>query len=515
MVRWLELLPSSLFALLLGILLMMGVIALSRDIALQIREPSEYLPHALVEVIVWEKEEGRGLASYLPGIPLPLLPEELRSSVAPERVIALLSGSGMLTPIVFHRLLSSQEASDRARAYVEKESAQVSIVGPYLVLGLDALPSGLLKPNSPERLQRDPRFRSAAEHIPAHASAIYVQRRAHSLFPLSLPPLLRAAVTEEPWMLLTLRQAQSGRTGETTLSIILPSTVSPLSRSSPLLSLVSNSASLFFGVSGSDAGSELQKLLSLLSGGDADRSIVLEGFLHAAYAHLFGEEMELRSLFPVLRDTPYAFLLSEARLPDGQGSPGTLAWLFAAEQRKGSELMEEVQRLERGFSSRFPLAMVRERTLPSGKVVRDVVSDPRALTREEDSYRGYRLVQVRHIAAGQELIRGTPLRSASQASQSFAGQGRGDVVLLSSEMTLLRHAIDTLADASLWGPPDGLPHGTTHTVFVTQDALRFSAPLIGDAPFFQSLPSFLPEGKSMRWYRVSQGSIVRHTFLLP
>lgn len=217
----------------------------------------------------------------------------------------------------------------------------------------------------------------------------------------------------------------------------------------------SSSGVLLF-VQGVDPLKDLNSLRSQLYGADEDTARIAQGVLQSFLTERMGTGVSLMSLFGQFGQSPYAFLLKK-------GDEGSLTWVFAVQSQSSTEEVRLLlDQLQAGVKAHSSPAMVRTRTLPDGRVVRDVVHNPDLLHMEERSYRRY-LVRSMHY--------GYP-------RQMWIDAHYNDAYLVSNNAQLLQETIDSgflPAIRSIKITPEGFEH--LRLLFPDSDMMRLIARL--------------------------------------
>ena len=173
-----------------------------------------------------------------------------------------------------------------------------------------------------------------------------------------------------------------------------------------------------FKVRGADPAEDLTNVLDLLYTEESDERDIAEGILQKLWNDLFGGAI---SLFPTLDlfDQEYILLVRE-------NADGLLKWiLMLRSQNEKGRLEELLGKLHDGFISSFSLGVVRTRTLPSGKVFRDIVSDTEGVVQDEWKKEGFKVFSSHHIVSDKKLLHAT----------------KGGLVLISNDEEVLENAI--------------------------------------------------------------------------
>lgn len=469
-------LPAFSLALLFSFSLLLFGLLLTLGVTLRGRTPASYLPARTLLILEERKGSPRFLSSLL-SFPFLPLPQELQNAVTEERTVAIVPGDSQSFLLAFHRLISTRRAYQRALAYSRQHPDHAAMAGTFFVIGSASPPSVLLEPKSPRTLVREREFRALRAHMPLSPEHLLLLPAHESVPVLALPPFLLHPLAGAPVAALSSRVSPEG---EKTITITAPA-LSPPSLSSSSFAALPRLPDLLFGVRGVHAERDFLSLAWVLAGEEEETlAPIVSGAAQAALTRAIGKE-DLKALLARIEGVPYAFLLRE-------GSGGTLEWLAAVETGGEGESAELLRSLEERFTARLPLARFRSRTLPSGKVVRDVVADPSLLTREEHPSRGYDVTILRH--------RGTP--------DTLASARKGGVLLLSDSSPFLRFALEALGGET---PP------VSFALTLTRKALTRIAPFLSASSLLHSLRPFLTEDGRMVFERETVGTYLQYRFV--
>jgi len=149
-------------------------------------------------------------------------------------------------------------------------------------------------------------------------------------------------------------------------------------------------------VSGRNPESSVEHLLTQLYGKDTDDRRIADAVLASLTEEVLGEELPLLSTLHSLGDIPFTVMLRE----DEGGKKEWLVMLSDVGQKNFASILHQA------FTNRFPRGKLRERTMPSGRVVRDVLIDDEAVISTEESWRNVQITRSTHIASAESLLTG-------------------------------------------------------------------------------------------------------------
>ena len=446
-----------------ALIVLAGIILFA--IRIRSRTPADFLPADTVRIFL----VGEALSSFVPDLPPSAPPPGVAPLVRGAATHVLLSSGGEERWITLSRLRPGWSTHRQAKVLVSTLSSHVSLVGVYLVWGEQDFRNLLLPSDSQGTLAHDPKYLATIDSLPESPDALLYARRSGSAFSLRTPAFLTGILGDAEQVGITV--AAQGE--EFVLSLSLPmDSPSPSSPSFSFLPAFMEHAPfpLVFGAEGTDLIGEFDALVTLLAEGDAERALILRGAVEAERIEILGEKPEVKG--------PYTFLVR-------QGSGEALEWLLAFQDDGG--LMNMLSSLE-------PV-LIRERTLPSGSVLRDVLADPKRQKTLPERYRGFEL---------------------RTTDQGFSFAHRDSLLLLSNAQAFLREVLDRarLPPAYRQGRGGQASPAVTNVLHADQRAFDRLKLLLGDSPFFSSLQSFLGKHGSVTWYRAPAGTQVRHLFLL-
>ena len=183
---------------------------------------------------------------------------------------------------------------------------------------------------------------------------------------------------------------------------------------------VHSSSGVLMFVQGLNPMADLQSASSLLYGENENKAFIAQGVMQSFLQERTGTGV-IMSVLDQLGVAPYAFLLR-------QGGEGQLKWVFAVQSQSNKEdVLHLLDQFQKGVMAQSSPAMVRTRTLPDGRVVRDVIRNPYPMRTVEHSYRRY-LVRTVHYD--------DPLHMWIDAHYK-------DAYLLSNDTQLLQETIDS------------------------------------------------------------------------
>lgn len=415
-----------------GVLLL---IAIGAGIAITTwnRTPADILPAESTRVLLVGETLSPFLSDFAPiQIPSALTPL-VREASAHARVMT----AGKETWVTFFRLHPGIRTYRDAMKLVREGNVDAQIVGRYLVWGFI--------PSEGARLSADPLYRTTLRTLGSNASTLYVKRSPEGSLPLRLPLFLKEIPNDAD----TVGIAERGDEKEFLLSLALPAPPSPppASSFSVLPTLLAKPAfPLLFAAEGVDSEKDLERVIALLADADPEKELLFRGAVKAQLQKFGGSGATLTG--------PYTFLLR-------QGSGSQLEWVFVREGKDGGEIMGP------------PPVLIRERTLPSGVVVKDIranpggASDPGELT---------------HAA-------------------------KGDRTYVSNAGTFLETILEI--------PPSHLSASSQTTLHI--DQASFEGPwkdFFRDSSFLSSLREFMGEAGSLSYSKDILGTHIRHIFRL-
>lgn len=460
-----------------GILIGIGALLLTFSLKAQGETPAAFLP-ADTRLLFVERGKGgdESLSSLLPGLPSVSPLPNVTNIVTDERAVALLpSGTGE-TRVSFYRIRPGRRFYQEAEIFTQTQSPRAAVFGAYIALGESDLSSLLHPSSSADTLARSPLYRSLEKTLsPSSSSFLFQKALSGSILPL--PSFLQQAASSGGVLLSFEKRGK-----ESLLTVSLPGEETTFSAPLPPIPYHAGSERehpLLFAGNGEDAAGDFQRVISLLGDTDEDRAVILRGVMEASFQTFFGREMSFASILP---STPYAFLLRS-------GSGTSTEWLLSLSHVHDREDEEgKIAALEKGFASRFPPALIRTRTLPTGLPLQDIMQNPEPLAITETPYHGATLRILRDPKTG--IV--------------FAEGKRGGLLFLSNAEALLRESLEADASASV-----------TESVHLPRRAFeRFGTLFPEESPFFSSLRDFLGKSGSMTWSRLQRSGQVQHVFLL-
>lgn len=139
---------------------------------------------------------------------------------------------------------------------------------------------------------------------------------------------------------------------------------------------------------GTNPQKSIDDTLTYLYGEDVDSINISKAVIDSLVTGFFSSDIAYAPLLTSFGDVPFSFLV--------QGeSDGSYEWGFAIASNSvdGSILIPQ---LHRSFESRFPHAVERTRNLPSGKVMRDIVSSDVAVRSESEEWHEFTIIRSTH-----------------------------------------------------------------------------------------------------------------------
>ncbi len=151
----------------------------------------------------------------------------------------------------------------------------------------------------------------------------------------------------------------------------------------------------FFASSGVGAEQKLTEGLKFLYGEGTDEEQIALGIIDGWGKNFFGSGDTLHSFLSEFSGSPYYFVLRE-------GENEHLQWLLSFVPPPDHD--DIIDRLHAAFAERFPHAKVRTRTVPSGKMVEDLVFDEQSVLLTTESWRGVRIKRSTHVESGESFL---------------------------------------------------------------------------------------------------------------
>lgn len=179
---------------------------------------------------------------------------------------------------------------------------------------------------------------------------------------------------------------------------------------------------LLFFASGRNPAAALEQGISFLYRGSENQYRLAQALIRSLVLTQFPQELDLAQILNELSDIQFSFLL--AKKPEQKS-----AWvvsLSSLDQKEGENISSLLHVL---FAARFPAMEVRTRTMPSGAVVRDIVSTMVPVRGIEETIDGFTVRQSTHQETGELFL------SASKGNALLFGN---DQHLL---LSLLRHPL--------------------------------------------------------------------------
>lgn len=221
-----------------------------------------------------------------------------------------------------------------------------------------------------------------------------------------------------------------------------------------------------FLVSGQDPATSLEEGLSFLYFEDNDGKRIAQSIVQSFIQKALGDTISMESLRESFSNAPFLFLLRE-------NEEGKLAWLFSSTVMNPSVLS---QNLHHSFLADFPAVSIRTRTVPSGKIVEDVIFDDTALISTEERSYGYTIRRSTHVESG----------------ASFLTAEKNGEILLSNDRRFLMEILlaDDLPQKSMFFAKPATV-GWFAEVFPDSDLLRHAQRMLAQKEEVLSLSSFV------------------------
>ena len=135
----------------------------------------------------------------------------------------------------------------------------------------------------------------------------------------------------------------------------------------------------FFMMKGKGLGGTISGVGDFLYRQDADGQRIVGGLLRQSFMRTFGNENDLFLVLSRFSDAPYAFFL--------RAGEDEWEWLLSS-----SPPTEDISSLLHvGFASQYSPGRIRERLLPDGRTVRDIIAEKDGLQQSEEHMNGYRI----------------------------------------------------------------------------------------------------------------------------
>ncbi len=148
-----------------------------------------------------------------------------------------------------------------------------------------------------------------------------------------------------------------------------------------------------FVVEGSNPSAMLNQGINFLYKDGSDEGLISHALPQSYFSDVFGDGHRLKELLESAGDEPFKFIIK-----DGEGS---IAWAFSTSLSESGDVVDS---LHKNFADEFSPAVIRERTVPTGRVVRDVVADPVGVKNYEEKWRSYRIRESAHADSGNTFV---------------------------------------------------------------------------------------------------------------
>ena len=206
-----------------------------------------------------------------------------------------------------------------------------------------------------------------------------------------------------------------------------------------------------FVVEGMDPAATFDQGMSFLYEHGSGDSKISKALIQSYFSDIFGNDYLITDLLELTGDSPFRFVMKD--VDDG------IIWAFSVSLSEPSDVVDS---LHKSFADQFSPAVIRERTVPTGRVVRDVVVDPFVTTEYEERWRGYQIRESFHSESNKVFI------TASEGINVILGNDKGLVVeVVKSE---------PVSSATFFASASGLH--LFSAAFPDSDVLRYAAGLL-------------------------------------
>lgn len=138
----------------------------------------------------------------------------------------------------------------------------------------------------------------------------------------------------------------------------------------------------------------LNQGLGFLYKSKSDDEKISYALIQSYFAEIFGDENQFEDLLGSDSDAPFKFVVKDVE--DG------IVWTLSTSLPEyGDDLVDS---LHKSFADGFSPALVRERTVPTGRIVRDIIVDEVGVTESKERWRTYQMRESNHFESGDTFI---------------------------------------------------------------------------------------------------------------
>ena len=222
-------------------------------------------------------------------------------------------------------------------------------------------------------------------------------------------------------------------------------------KKNPEHNIYSKCEDCMFVVEGINPSANFNNGINFLYKDGSGESKISYALIQSYFSDIFGNDYLITDLLELTGDSPFRFVMKD--VDDG------IIWAFSVSLSEPSDVVDS---LHKSFADQFSPAVIRERTVPTGRVVRDVVVDPFVTTEYEERWRGYQIRESFHSESNKVFI------TASEGINVILGNDKGLVVeVVKSE---------PVSSATFFASASGLH--LFSAAFPDSDVLRYAAGLL-------------------------------------
>ena len=222
-------------------------------------------------------------------------------------------------------------------------------------------------------------------------------------------------------------------------------------KENPEHNIYSKCEDCMFVVEGMDPAATFDQGMSFLYEHGSGDSKISKALIQSYFSDIFGNDYLITDLLELTGDSPFRFVMKD--VDDG------IIWAFSVSLSEPSDVVDS---LHKSFADQFSPAVIRERTVPTGRVVRDVVVDPFVTTEYEERWRGYQIRESFH----------------SESNKVFITANEGINVILGNDKGLVVEVVksEPVSSATFFASASGLH--LFSAAFPDSDVLRYAAGLL-------------------------------------